>query len=218
VSVARADITGHTGTNDPLGVGPGVPAGTGTVDVLFGGEDDLSFLSQDYQAGITPFNMTHQINYDFDSGQPPVFVQTQEIVNTSTLPWAGFSITLELADFYQDDEGAKGSQVEAGELTVSNLGFDPDGFTPTDLSMTLTRDLATSSVELRILFGASDMEFGDFFDLRYWIDRLPPTGTGGGFTMFASPILAPEFIPAPGAAVLAMLGFGCAGWIRRRVR
>jgi len=208
-NVGRADVTVHNGT-----IGSG---GTGAVDVYLDASSDFQFVEMDYLSGITPFNMTLVLDYDFETGQPPVFVQTQRIINSSTLPWAGFSITLELADFYEDDEGL-GGQLAEGELTVSDLDFEPDGFTPTDLSMTLTRDMATRSVELEILFGGDDMEFDDFFDLRYWINRLPPSATNASFTMYATPILSPEFIPAPGAAVLAMLGLACVGCIRRRVR
>ena len=169
---------------------------------------------------------TLELEYLFlvDEDEPPVADAFETVTNDTGVGWSGFFINIQFADFHVPGEGGL-LPVSEGELTVGDVVFASADFLG-DPTMTLARGTDPAkdvpSVQLEILFGDRGLLDGEEFTLTFDIglvldefdDPVPlPDGVSfDGFAMQQTPVA----IPAPGAAVLAMLGLGCVGWVRRR--
>lgn len=203
-SAARADVIAHNGSADSDPAPADSTRGmfmAEEVDVDLYAEPDFSFVDKFYnELG------TLQLEYEFESGQPPV-ASLETVFNDTLDLWTSFVITLEFARFTPSDEDAI---LPEGDL---NVGVDIQA------SANVASIVHTSSgtgAEFELTFTDGGLASGDFFDLRYYISRLAgaPVVPLAGFYMEETPHTF--IIPAPGAAVLAVVGLGCVGWVKRR--
>ncbi len=153
------------------------------------------------------------------------------IVNDTGDLWGGYQFSLTGADIYVDC--ATQTCEFASELDIVSIfdfANDPDSpeLTIGDIGFSTAEDLGTVGLEVSMLANAgpivtltfeNPLAAGASFDLGYVLNYLD-INTGGGvvsssFSLFQQPLPA-NVIPAPGAAALAMLGIGVAGWFRRK--
>ncbi len=144
--------------------------------------------------------------------------------------WGGYRFGLESADVYTDCSGFCEFPAELGVVSlfdlqndgstrnveVSDIGFSTSAALGT-VGISVTQDIAAGAGPIVELTFQNPLGVNGSFNLEYLVNFLSlPTGiVSSGFLLFQEPI---EYnpIPAPGAAVLAAMGLGMVGWIRRR--
>ncbi len=152
----------------------------------------------------------------------------EDIFNDTGIGWAGYEFRLKDADILlacrvgicESDEGT----VSIGDIGVDQFGgslvlASDIGFTSTAGVGLVTVDiLQNADGPLVTLTFQNALPYNESFTLDYIVNFLGlpdnPPGPGlepSGFFLYQEPIP----VPVPGAAVLAMIGFGMVGWVRR---
>ncbi|NOT02720.1 MAG: hypothetical protein HOP29_19120 [Phycisphaerales bacterium] len=219
---SRAEIIAHNGSasSDPSpSPGQADDFGTDAVNVDFfnisGTFDDIV---KDFKVDMadTDVNRSHELEYLFPSNEPPIHA-LETIFNTTGDAWGRFVIQLQFASFYAAGEGGT-VPLDDGSITIDDIVFTPFGAYDTgNLSMNIINFGDGAALELD--FGMGGLADGEVFALEFDIGKVfdangdPIDFAFEGLRMQETPFLE-EVIPAPGAVVLAMLGFGCMGWWR----
>lgn len=164
-----------------------------------------------------------------DATEPNVgqgLLVTEIVTNNSGVEWGGYRFGAHSADIYyycascaEDDPPIPLSDfdvITGAGLTVMDIGFSstsPVGVV--DIDVMTQMDGSDPIVELGF---ENPLGVGEQFTLSYVINYLDPENPSGddAFHLFQEP-LPVNPIPAPGAAVLAMLGFSAIGWVRRKL-
>ncbi len=216
------------------------------VDVDFSETHNSLFGSGAYLVSGTHFDKTfneialHRLKYEYQAQDPLAgggtepFVGngldvTETVVNNTGIAWGGYQFRLKNADLFVSCVGCEGgfrSLEDEGDLVVGDIGFtSAAGLGNVTVSVEQVVDegpLVTLTFENPLeSLSAGDMDLASLsFDLGYLVKLLGfpsgaiPDPSPDGFFLYQNPV---EIIPAPGAAVLAMIGFGTVGWIKRRV-
>jgi len=168
-------------------------------------------------------NGTHTFDYSFESPEPPVLFVDFAVVNNTSEAWTSYGLSLSGVDFFgllDPPPFSRGDLVRAVDpidtfIPDSDeifMGIDPGTSDITVAGSSITRigDDAT----LTINFDHA-VDPGELFSLAFFIDDVGTVDTG--FTMSQTPN-ATVPIPAPGAAVLGLIGWSTLGSMRRRTR
>lgn len=215
-AVAQAGITSHNGSS----VAPSNPTGTDSVPVTFLGDAEAApgFLV----VAINFFDVvTHTFDYSFESPEPPVLFVDFAVVNSTSQAWTSYGLSLSGVDFFglvdppPYSRGDLAQAVNPIDTFIPDsdeifMGIDSGTYDITVAGSSITR--IGNDATLTIDFDHA-VDPGELFSLAFFIDDVGVTDTG--FTMNQTPN-ATRPIPAPGAAVLCLLGFGTLGSMRRR--
>lgn len=240
-ATAHADILAH---NAGLGdqVGPSFPAATPAGDLAGLG---LAGLYTDF-VGVSLFEVASEgfftvsefwnadeqtvlaLAYGFGPTEPDTdvgIIAKKTIYNDffglGTELWEHYTIIIESAVFTESD-------VDEGGTALHDLGSIVVG---EDIVFTTVKGLIADPVVTVEPIMVGGLTTGAILDLDFTADPVEPAegflvefniNTGGlDEIVFADGFFMQEFpflIPAPGAALLATLGFGCIGWVQRRGR
>ena len=203
---ARADVVAHNGNYYSN------PAPAESLRGVFGPDEvdvELSWAKPYLQYVDKFYNemATLQLEYVFESGQPPMS-STEAVVNDTDVTWSSFIIDLHFAQYFYGDE----EPLPEGDLPIDIVA------TMASLNVaSITHTSFTDGAELELTFTDGGLApGGDFslsYNIMYLLGTFPEWPTDPGFAMEETPVM---IIPAPGAAILAVVGLGCIGWVKRR--
>jgi len=216
-AVVEAGVTSHNGSS----AAPSNPTGTDSVPVVFVGDAEAAtgFLV----VAIAFFdNVTHTFDYSFESPEPPVLFVDFAVVNNTTEAWTSYGLSMSGVDFFglvdppPYTRGDLATAVDPIDTFIPDsdeifMGIDPSTYDITVAGSSITRfgDDATLTINFD-----HPVDPGELFSLAFFIDDVG--ATDASFTMSQTPN-ATVPIPAPGAAILGLLGFGTLGAMRRRL-